>query len=97
MSRKKLSCMFNISFTATILDKKGNTIVSDPEGYPANPFDFGSGFVDLTHILNPGLVFNSSQQDYKSFLCSVGYDNHSLQIITGDSNICIKPAPLAVT
>lgn len=93
--KKNLFYMFIISFAATIADQKGNAIVSDPEGSPANPFDFGSGFIDPTHILNPGLVFNLSPLDYKSFLCSIGYDNHSLQIITGDNSVCTKPYPLA--
>lgn len=88
--------MFIISFAAKTLDKKGNTIISDPEGTPANPFDFGSGFIDPTRILNPGLIFDSNPQDYKSFLCSIGYNNHSLQIITGDSSsVCLKPDLLA--
>ncbi|KAJ3707880.1 hypothetical protein LUZ61_011585 [Rhynchospora tenuis] len=82
-----------IMTTATILDKKGNNVITDPEGTPANPFDFGSGFIDPTRILNPGLIFDSSPLNYKSFLCSIGYDNHSLQIITGGSSECIKPIP----
>ncbi|KAJ4758286.1 Subtilisin-like protease sbt3.9 [Rhynchospora pubera] len=84
-----------IMTTATIFDRKGNNVITDPEGTPANPFDFGSGFIEPTRILNPGLILDSSPLDYKSFLCSIGYDNKSLQIITGDSTGCIKPEPRA--
>lgn len=33
------------------------------------PFDFGSGHVDPTAALDPGLVFDSYEPDWKHFLC----------------------------
>ncbi|KAJ3679012.1 hypothetical protein LUZ60_017023 [Juncus effusus] len=82
-----------IMTTATILDKNNNQIVSEPAGALANPFDFGSGFIDPTRVLNPGLIFDSAPQDYKSFLCSIGYDKRSLKLITGDNTACTRPSP----
>ncbi|KAG1363283.1 putative Subtilisin-like protease SBT3.6 [Cocos nucifera] len=84
-----------IMTSATTLDKNGNVITADPDGRAANPFDYGSGFPDPTGLLDPGLIYDAQAADYKAFLCSVGYDDKSLQQITGDRSVCIKPSPLA--
>ncbi|XP_072968800.1 subtilisin-like serine-protease S [Typha angustifolia] len=81
--------------TATILDKKGKAIAADPQGRQANPFDYGAGFVDPTRFLNPGLIYDAQPEDYKSFLCAIGYDDESLQLVTGDKSICTKPTGAA--
>lgn len=80
---------------ATRLDKNGNAITADPDGRAANPFDYGSGFPDPSGLLVPGLIYDAQPADYKAFLCSVGYDDKSLQQITGDNSVCIKPSPIA--
>ncbi|XP_038983926.1 subtilisin-like serine-protease S [Phoenix dactylifera] len=79
--------------TATMLDKKGSVIRADPEGHAAAPFDYGSGFPDPMRAPNPGLIYNTEPEDYKAFLCSIGYDDKSLQLVTGDNSVCTKPAP----
>ncbi|XP_020109514.1 subtilisin-like protease SBT3.9 [Ananas comosus] len=84
-----------IMTTATVLDKNRHAIVSDPDGRVANPFDYGSGFVDTNRLLNPGLIYDARSEDYKSFLCSIGYDDQSLQLVTGDKSICTRPVPTA--
>ncbi|ERN11499.1 hypothetical protein AMTR_s00022p00110120 [Amborella trichopoda] len=76
--------------TATIFDKNGSVITVNPEGRPANPFDFGAGFMRPERVLNPGLIYDSRPNDFKDFLCSIGYDNKSLRLITGDNSICTK-------
>jgi subtilisin family serine protease len=38
---------------------------------PANPFDLGSGFVNVTAATDPGLIFDAGFTDYVNFLCSV--------------------------
>lgn len=60
----------------------------DPEGRKANPFDYGSGFINPTTVLNPGLVYDSTSMDHKAFLCSIGYDQKSLRLITRDNTTC---------
>ncbi|KAH0457566.1 hypothetical protein IEQ34_012881 [Dendrobium chrysotoxum] len=81
--------------TATILNKNHRAITADPLGKKANPFAYGSGFPDPARMLNPGLIYDTQPSDYKNFLCSIGYDNKSLQQITGDSSQCSKPASSA--
>lgn len=55
-----------LSTTATRLDKHGAMIMaqraySNPDSTtsPATPFDMGSGFVNATAALDPGLIFES--------------------------------------
>lgn len=55
-----------LSTTATLYDKQGALIMaqraySNPDSSmsPATPFDMGSGFVNATAALNPGLILDS--------------------------------------
>lgn len=60
----------------------------DPEGRWGNAFDFGSGFVNPKRVLDPGLIYDASPADYKAFLCSIGYSDRSLRMITRDNSTC---------
>lgn len=57
-----------LSTTATLYDNKGGSIMaqraygnSDSTQSPATPFDMGSGFVNATAALDPGLIFDASK------------------------------------
>ncbi|XP_019415781.1 PREDICTED: subtilisin-like protease SBT2.2 [Lupinus angustifolius] len=67
-----------LSTTTSLHDKKGGPIMAqrsyaspDLNQSPATPFDMGSGFVNATAALNPGLIFDTRYDDYMSFLCSI--------------------------
>ncbi|KAG8662937.1 hypothetical protein MANES_01G158500v8 [Manihot esculenta] len=77
-----------IMTTATILDKNLNPITVDPSGRRGNAFDYGSGFIDPTSVLDPGLIYDAQPTDYKAFLCSIGYDERSLHLVTRDNSTC---------
>ncbi|KAF2312537.1 hypothetical protein GH714_035000 [Hevea brasiliensis] len=77
-----------IMTTATILDKNLKPITVDPSGRRGNAFDYGSGFIDPTRVLDPGLVYDAQPTDYKAFLCSIGYDERSLHLVTRDNSSC---------
>ncbi|KAL7223652.1 hypothetical protein ACSBR1_025161 [Camellia fascicularis] len=77
-----------IMTTANLLDKNGKPITVDPEGRKANAFDYGAGFVNPTRALDPGLIYDAQPEDYKAFLCSIGYNDNLLQLITGDNSTC---------
>jgi len=57
-----------LSTTALLNDNKGGPIMAqrtysnpDQSLYTATPFDMGSGFVNATAALDPGLVFDTSK------------------------------------
>jgi hypothetical protein len=77
-----------IMTTATTLDKNHKPIIVDSEGRRGNAFDYGSGFVNPTRVLDPGLIYDAQPRDYISFLCSIGYDEKSLHLITRDNSTC---------
>ncbi|KDP24910.1 hypothetical protein JCGZ_24288 [Jatropha curcas] len=77
-----------IMTTATILDKNRKPITVDPSGSRGSAFDYGSGFVDPTRVLDPGLIYDTQPTDYKAFLCSIGYDEKSLHLVTRDNSTC---------
>uniref|UniRef100_A0A0D9WS96 Inhibitor I9 domain-containing protein n=1 Tax=Leersia perrieri TaxID=77586 RepID=A0A0D9WS96_9ORYZ len=81
-----------IMTTATVLDNKRNAIATDPNGRTATPFDLGSGFANPIKALNPGIIFDAHPEDYKSFLCAIGYDDRSLHLITRDNSTCTDKA-----
>ncbi|CAA2982722.1 subtilisin-like protease [Olea europaea subsp. europaea] len=77
-----------IMTTATVLDKHRKPITSGPDGRRANAFDLGSGFLNPRKVLDPGLIYDAAPTDYKAFLCSIGYDEQSVHLITGDNSTC---------
>ncbi|XVF75004.1 hypothetical protein PTKIN_Ptkin13bG0154500 [Pterospermum kingtungense] len=67
-----------LSTTASLYDKNGGPIMAqraysnpDLNQSPATPFDMGSGFVNATAALDPGLILDSTYDDYMSFLCGI--------------------------
>lgn len=57
-----------LSTTASVYDKGGGPILAqrayanpDTNQSPATPFDMGSGFINATAALDPGLIFYSSK------------------------------------
>ncbi|XP_010529345.1 PREDICTED: subtilisin-like protease SBT2.2 [Tarenaya hassleriana] len=67
-----------LSTSAILLDNKGGPIMAqraysnpDQNQSPATPFDMGNGFVNATAALDPGLIFDTSFEDYMSFLCGI--------------------------
>ncbi|ADB31458.1 protease-associated PA domain protein [Kribbella flavida DSM 17836] len=57
--------------TATTLDTAGNPIQND-SGSPGTPFGYGSGLMQPKKAMNPGLVYDSSYDDWARFVCGSG-------------------------
>ncbi|KAL5580907.1 hypothetical protein UlMin_013349 [Ulmus minor] len=51
---------------------------------------YGSGHVNPVKAINPGLVYETSKEDYIQFLCNIGYDEDTLKLISGDNSTCLK-------
>ncbi|KAM7256415.1 hypothetical protein ACFE04_012156 [Oxalis oulophora] len=72
--------------SADILDNSGHPILAQSTNQlaSANPFDFGSGSVNPTRAINPGLIFDARFANYVKFLCAVpGVDDYSVQQALG--------------
>ncbi|ESQ39518.1 hypothetical protein EUTSA_v10000774mg [Eutrema salsugineum] len=81
-----------LSTTALLNDIKGGPIMvqrtfSNPDQSLSNatPFDMGSGFVNATAALDPGLIFDTSFEDYMSFLCGINGSDSVVFNYTGIS------------
>lgn len=51
-------------------------------------FAYGSGNINPTKAINPGLVYDAGPVDYISFLCTQNYTSQMLQLVTGETTTC---------
>lgn len=51
-------------------------------------FAYGSGLLNPTKAVDPGLVFDASPSDYIDFLCKQGYNTSTLRLVTGEHGVC---------
>uniref|UniRef100_A0ACD5Y959 Uncharacterized protein n=1 Tax=Avena sativa TaxID=4498 RepID=A0ACD5Y959_AVESA len=85
--------------TAYAVDNTGSPLLDAASGDAANgtatPWSFGSGHVDPVKALSPGLVYDTSIDDYVAFLCAVGGASpRQVQAITGAPNAtCQRNSP----
>ncbi|KAJ7952390.1 putative Cucumisin [Quillaja saponaria] len=57
-------------------------------------FAYGSGHINPSMALDPGLVYDASEADYINFLCKQGYNTTTIKLITGDnSSVCNTTNP----
>ncbi|CAH2051268.1 unnamed protein product [Thlaspi arvense] len=76
--------------TSTVIDRAGRPLqaqqYSDTEAVTfvkATPFDYGSGHVNPSAALDPGLIFDAGYEDYLGFLCTTpGIDAHEIRNYT---------------
>ncbi|CAA7022226.1 unnamed protein product [Microthlaspi erraticum] len=76
--------------TSTVIDRAGRPIqaqqYSDTETVTlvkATPFDYGSGHVNPSAALDPGLIFDAGYEDYIGFLCTTpGISAHEIRNYT---------------
>ncbi|PON69943.1 Peptidase S8, subtilisin-related [Parasponia andersonii] len=67
--------------TANVMDPRKNYQLE-------REFAYGSGLLNALKAVDPGLVYDASENDYVEFLCKQGYDNKTLRLITGDNSVC---------
>ncbi|KAL1565701.1 subtilisin-like protease SBT3.18 [Salvia divinorum] len=65
--------------TAHNTDIYGDGIAVEASEKSADPFDIGSGHIDPLKALDPGLIYDTTTQDYVNFLCNMGYSEAQLQ------------------
>ncbi|PON69886.1 Subtilase [Trema orientale] len=66
--------------TATAYDNTRAPLVNS-SNYIANPHEAGAGEINPMKALNPGLVFETTTQDYLHFLCYYGYSQEKIRSI----------------
>lgn len=71
--------------TAISMNNMGKLLTTDSD-MPGTPFDFGSGVVNPIGALQPGLVYETSTEDYFLFLCNYGLDSEKIKIIAGNES-----------
>ncbi|OMO49492.1 hypothetical protein CCACVL1_30984 [Corchorus capsularis] len=80
-----------IMTTATVLDNTRHIMGRQPNGAEATPFDHGSGHINPTAALEPGLIYDFDSSDIINFLCSTGASPAQLKNLTGHLTYCQKP------
>ncbi|KAJ0974241.1 hypothetical protein J5N97_016206 [Dioscorea zingiberensis] len=68
--------------TATLVDNRLQPVSDESTGNPASPLEIGAGHLNLDRAMDPGLVYDLSDQDYVNFLCAIGYGPRTIQVIT---------------
>lgn len=56
----------------------------------SNPWAHGSGHVDPSKAVSPGLVYDISSDDYVAFLCSLDYTIEQVQVIAKGNVTCSR-------
>ncbi|KAF6164016.1 hypothetical protein GIB67_028720 [Kingdonia uniflora] len=68
--------------TASNMNNVLGLMTDESTGKPSNAFDLGSGNLNLDLAMDPGLVYDITSNDYVNFLCSIGYNPRTIQVIT---------------
>ncbi|KAL4336478.1 hypothetical protein AHAS_Ahas12G0014200 [Arachis hypogaea] len=63
-------------------DNKGEPIL-DGDFKAATPFEYGFGHVRPNRAMDPGLVYDTTIDDYLNFLCAIGYDQKGIKVFSG--------------
>ncbi|KAL2455995.1 CO(2)-response secreted protease [Abeliophyllum distichum] len=75
--------------TASVSNNKGKLLTNSTDYY-ASPHEAGVGEITHLRALDPGLVFETTVQDYLYFLCYFGYKPKTLRSITNTNFSCPK-------
>ena len=61
--------------TAYVKDNTGASFTTQLINSIATPIQFGAGHIDPNKAMDPGLIYDTSFQDYVDFLCGLEYTN----------------------
>ncbi|KAJ3682591.1 hypothetical protein LUZ60_015164 [Juncus effusus] len=81
--------------TANVVDNSRGQLKDEETGHAATPYDFGAGSLNLAKAMDPGLVYDVNDADYVSYLCAIGYDVKTIQVITRVRVNCPRKKQLA--
>ncbi|KAG7029593.1 CO(2)-response secreted protease [Cucurbita argyrosperma subsp. argyrosperma] len=75
--------------TATLYDNQ-RKFMRNSTNNPSNPHEMGAGEISPIKALNPGLVYESTNEDYLRFLCYYGYSNKIIRSVSKQNFSCPK-------
>ncbi|XP_019461924.1 PREDICTED: subtilisin-like protease SBT5.3 isoform X2 [Lupinus angustifolius] len=70
-----------IMTTATTLENDAEPLLNATDGL-ASPFSYGAGHAQPNSAMDPGLVYDSTIDDYLNFLCALGYNETQISIFS---------------
>ncbi|GJU43444.1 subtilisin-like protease SBT1.6 [Tanacetum coccineum] len=70
-----------IMTTASTVNKQLEPMTDESIGNATTPYDFGAGHLNLDLAMDPGLVYDLRNENYVSFLCSIGYAAKTIQTL----------------
>lgn len=71
--------------------------MSNTSNLHASPHEIGAGELNPIKALNPGLVFETTMNDYYNFLCYYGYNEKELRLIVSNKKNFICPTNTRTT
>ncbi|GMP75940.1 hypothetical protein CsSME_00032848 [Camellia sinensis var. sinensis] len=71
-----------IMTTARTKDNTGHTMRDASTNLKATPFNYGAGHVRPTRAVEPGLVYDLSNDDYLCFLRALGYNETMMEVFS---------------
>ncbi|GMH16368.1 hypothetical protein Nepgr_018209 [Nepenthes gracilis] len=74
--------------TASVSDNNLQPMTDQATGKASTAYDFGAGHLNLDRAMDPGLVYDLTNEDYINFLCSIGYGPKTIQVITRSRAFC---------
>ncbi|KAL3843372.1 hypothetical protein ACJIZ3_000775 [Penstemon smallii] len=80
--------------TASLVDNSFNPMIDESSKKWATPYDYGAGHLNLDLAMDPGLVYDLTNNDYVSFLCAIEYGPKTIQVITKSPVNCPMRKPL---
>ncbi|XP_020534057.1 CO(2)-response secreted protease isoform X2 [Jatropha curcas] len=73
--------------TATIYNNMGKPITNSSHSY-SNPHEMGVGEINPLKALHPGLIFETTMEDYLQFLCYYGYSEKNIRLMANTKFNC---------
>ncbi|KAM4082096.1 hypothetical protein ACJW30_11G143800 [Castanea mollissima] len=72
--------------TAYAKDNTGASFTTQLSNSIAAPIQLGAGHIDPNKAMDPGLIYDTSFQDYVDFLCGLGYTNEQMRHLSHELN-----------
>ncbi|KAK9076435.1 hypothetical protein SSX86_004769 [Deinandra increscens subsp. villosa] len=74
--------------TAYVTDSKGNPLLDEESYNVSSVWSMGAGHVDPGKAVDPGLVYDITENDYLQFLCAMNYSTQAIRQFSGKPFKC---------